>query len=749
MLAAVSFASTDVSCCRITDLKTAQLADFDGDDDQDILLLGDSRTISWLENDGATIAGPKRVDQLADLRDAIAADVDGDGWVDIVAATRDHLFWYRNHGAAGEFLEPVRWPSKLNGNISEMHVGDFNSDGRPDLLLRSGRTMAVRLNVEGASYASAIPLPGETRVSPEIVVADLDGDQKSEVVVTTSTESGRNLNIYQFDGQDFEIQRSLGQQFDNVAVADLDGDGDVDIIGRRDSEIVWVPNKGNLDFEAERQLVSGVDHGHSIQVLDAESDGDNDVSIMASQQHLLLRNDGTQHYTVESFGTLGNGLISHLVTDLFGDESVDSVYFENGRGVKLTHDIFSLENQPVILFGELRQMANMASADIDDDGLIDVAVAHLDGVRLFLNRQSNWEAIDVYTRNGSSEPQVQLGDLDGDGRTDLVHAHSRGTIRWFRNIGGPSFFDAPIEIGRNFNVLSGIRLVDLDADEDVDIVLAARGVSGSVSVLRNSGGGVFGPATQFASCPVSCRLADANKVEADRSIDLVFETESINAEIYLQSLNADGTSETKLIGRGEAPSLADVDGDGDFDLVSILDGLIELRVWEEGKFNSPIAVAFVEGVRRLTLVDIDLDGDIDIIAADWTSHRLWLIERFANEFSQPIVVSNSLSRGYTMPIDIESDGDIDLVGIGLTDSRLVLLENRLPGDANDDGVFDSSDLVQVFSTGHYEDSIRWNSSFEDGDWNGDGEFTSSDLVFAFQAGTYVQAANGLRKRGFT
>jgi hypothetical protein len=64
----------------------------------------------------------------------------------------------------------------------------------------------------------------------------------------------------------------------------------------------------------------------------------------------------------------------------------------------------------------------------------------------------------------------------------------------------------------------------------------------------------------------------------------------------------------------------------------------------------------------------------------------------------------------------------------------------VPGDSNGDGRFDSSDLVQVFQRGQYEDNVLGNSTWEDGDWNGDGDFTTSDLVFAFTAGTYQSAA---------
>ncbi|MCA9200480.1 MAG: hypothetical protein KDA87_23235, partial [Planctomycetales bacterium] len=62
------------------------------------------------------------------------------------------------------------------------------------------------------------------------------------------------------------------------------------------------------------------------------------------------------------------------------------------------------------------------------------------------------------------------------------------------------------------------------------------------------------------------------------------------------------------------------------------------------------------------------------------------------------------------------------------------------GDANLDGIFNSSDFVSVFVAGQYEDAIADNSTWSTGDWNCDGEFSTQDLVVAFQFGSFVAAA---------
>ncbi|MFC1758009.1 choice-of-anchor Q domain-containing protein [Planctomycetota bacterium] len=75
------------------------------------------------------------------------------------------------------------------------------------------------------------------------------------------------------------------------------------------------------------------------------------------------------------------------------------------------------------------------------------------------------------------------------------------------------------------------------------------------------------------------------------------------------------------------------------------------------------------------------------------------------------------------------------------DIGAVEFSQPLPGDANFDGVFDSTDLIRVFQANQYEDEIANNSTWRDGDWNGDGEFDTSDLILAFQSGNYQAFAS--------
>ena len=87
----------------------------------------------------------------------------------------------------------------------------------------------------------------------------------------------------------------------------------------------------------------------------------------------------------------------------------------------------------------------------------------------------------------------------------------------------------------------------------------------------------------------------------------------------------------------------------------------------------------------------------------------------------------------------------DLTGDGLVDERdrdeMVFGQLQTTyGDSNLDGIFDSSDLVSVFTLGQYEDGVPLNSGWSEGDWNCDGDFDTADIVLAFQTGGYVAEA---------
>ena len=100
------------------------------------------------------------------------------------------------------------------------------------------------------------------------------------------------------------------------------------------------------------------------------------------------------------------------------------------------------------------------------------------------------------------------------------------------------------------------------------------------------------------------------------------------------------------------------------------------------------------------------------------------------------------SEGYRvsppdLSLDLTADGSVNEQDRDYFITELMGIEY---GDSNLDGVFNSTDLIRIFTFGEYEDNLPGNSTWAEGDWNMDGDFNSSDLIVAFIRGAYTVGA---------
>ncbi|MEZ6119495.1 MAG: serine hydrolase [Pirellulaceae bacterium] len=114
----------------------------------------------------------------------------------------------------------------------------------------------------------------------------------------------------------------------------------------------------------------------------------------------------------------------------------------------------------------------------------------------------------------------------------------------------------------------------------------------------------------------------------------------------------------------------------------------------------------------------DFNGDRKVNAAD--------IDLLCSAINSPRADVNKFNLNRDRVVDAN---DMDVLVHDILRTRY--------GDANLDGVVDSSDLVQIFRAGEYEDRAVGNSTWAEGDFDCDGEFTTSDLVKLFADGGYV------------
>ncbi len=212
----------------------------DGDGDMDIVSAsqGDS-TIAWYENDGA--ADPSwtaaDIDTNADnARSVFAADMDGDGDMDIVSASYndDTIAWYENDGAADPSWTAADIATSANGGHS-VFVADMDGDGDMDILSASQSDDTI------AWYEN------DGVADPSWTAADID----------TNADNARS-----------------------VFAADMDGDGDMDILSasHSDDTIAWYENDGAADPSwAAADIDTNADGASSVFAADMDNDGDMDI----------------------------------------------------------------------------------------------------------------------------------------------------------------------------------------------------------------------------------------------------------------------------------------------------------------------------------------------------------------------------------------------------------------------------------------------------------------------------------------
>jgi len=249
--------------------------------------------------------------------------------------------------------------------------------------------------------------------------------------------------------------------------------------------------------------------------------------------------------------------------------------------------------------------------DFDRDGRVDLAISRDDGITLYRNTVSGFvdESLARINHPGDSVSTLGSADVDGDGDFDLVSGGGFADLSsvpdrlWLNN--GSGVFTLSTDFPAGEGLAMGIEFADVDADGDLD-ALIANGTEGHLPVpggfaqlYRNDGSGVFTVDADFASAPWNENLTSTNAIrtgDLDGDGDL---------DLYLSK--SDPTQ--SIGGPGQQNVLLYNDGTGAFTDVT-LTKVFDSNGIPGGRSDTTFDTA---------LVDIDGDGDLDIVNANSVS----------------------------------------------------------------------------------------------------------------------------------
>lgn len=244
---------------------SAIAADIDGDGDNDIVLASDGSGLAWHENlDGnGNFSTTKIIDNIiSNSRSVVVADMDGDGDLDVVgngnAPDSVKIFWYENLDGLGNFgsLRVIRDFASYSNVI---FVADADGDGDMDVFSASPGDSEVAWyeNIDGLGTFGVKEVITNTLLDAWTVYADdLDNDGDMDVLATSvETFGGEVVWFENLDGAgSFSTKQTISTEVQSprsVIAADLDNDGDMDVIGssQNDDKIAWYENMTIIGIE--------------------------------------------------------------------------------------------------------------------------------------------------------------------------------------------------------------------------------------------------------------------------------------------------------------------------------------------------------------------------------------------------------------------------------------------------------------------------------------------------------------------
>ncbi len=289
--------------------------DLDGDGDTDLAaaVLG-AGAIATLRNDGGAGFSPGAGIALANAYRVSLGDVDGDGLLDAAVShlglANDFVTIAFGDGGSG-FASPIVLATA--SFTKESDLADLDGDGAVDLVVANdggiGSALEVRRNVGGGAFGPpAFYFAGFS--SDTVEVGDLDGDGDRDLVVSRSDTASPSLQVLLGAGDGTfgaAVKIPSSQRAASIAIADLDGDGLVDLVASTtvpSTDVVSYRGTGGGAFTPPSAFGAG-NGPNGVAVADFDRDGAPDVAVACAGSGLVTIL--AQRGCAQAFGEYGTG----------------------------------------------------------------------------------------------------------------------------------------------------------------------------------------------------------------------------------------------------------------------------------------------------------------------------------------------------------------------------------------------------------------------------------------------------------
>jgi hypothetical protein len=514
-----------------------------------------------------------------------------------------------------------------------------------------------------------------------------------------------------------------------VAWGDVDGDGDLDLAVGNDfaPNKVYLNHNGVLQTDDDQPWTSPT-LADTRKVAWADIDGDGDLDLIfgydGAPNEIYFNEGGSLQATAGWTAAASLRTFSIGIADLNGDGWLDFIV---GTASSVPIHIYynnngTLPTTPSYSFGTTFQRS-LNFVDVNGDGTLDIVVGNGGQPnQIYLNDNGAFNTVWWTDGVGDATYDIALGDINGDGELDLVVGNWPGTDKIYFSSGG-SLQTSPGWVSADSGNTSSLQLIDIDGDGDLDIVTTTS--AGEPRLYRNDYGNVATTAepllhpTAFINNSYNHAWAD---MDGDGDLDVAFGTAGpYQTQIHL--------NESSLLQQDDDPNLwlgvnqdvtsqvlwGDIDRDGYLDLAvaNWYGASVYMNLGGELETNASwvFTTTLANNNAAIALGDINNDGYLDLIAGgQWVFYNDNGQFDVGNMWTYPISGEvSSLALG-----DIDGDGDLDLAIGVLNDTNRIYI--------NVDGVFSPTHPASI----SLEDSdmtraVAW------GDVDGDG---SLDLAVA-------------------